>query len=460
MGLLNKFVRKPNESEDDKDIEDDINLGIDNDIEVVETDFTSMKFEAQEIEPDEKAASTYLRSTEVHEIEELRANVGKMANALRDSMRLSQDTVGDIDKISRFLEIAEANTISVERLRPENTKLKSKLDSVRDEIAKADARVREVETRAEMYKSRLEQSFEELAATRARLIEVEETFRREQSKRSETNQSVEKLLSERRDLRIVIEELESNNDGLVEKFEGLKSAEELRNRKIVQLMKQSEHLAAQIEDERQTKYLAVSKLRSLKLDYTDLKSKHIESLSKLDFSKQEIKSYHKILSDFKKHSEDKIFALKSALDTQKTQQKVNDDMARYETEEQAKLKTEANRAKRRANQLEKMLKQNMADLKDNRDALANSKADNEALNEKFLAVLVEMDGLRRTHQRQTKILGEYSTISAVPSGPDNADSGKSTKSKSRPADQLSGQTIRGDGMIDNLKVVTKPIRKS
>jgi chromosome segregation ATPase len=180
MGLLNKFVRKPKESEDDFDL----------DIEVAQTDFTSMEFETQEIMPDKKASASYLRSTEVHEIEELRSNVGKMANALRDSMRLSQDTVGDIEKISRFLEVAEANTISVERLRPENTKLKSKLDSVRDEIAKADARVREVETRAEMYKSRLEQSFEELASTRARLIEVEETFRREKSKRSETNQSV------------------------------------------------------------------------------------------------------------------------------------------------------------------------------------------------------------------------------------------------------------------------------
>ena len=104
MGLLNKFVRKPNESTDDNNIESDIESDVEADIEVAEMDFTSMKFETQEIESDDKAASNYLRSTEVHEIEELRTNVGKMANALRDSMRLSQDTVGDIEKISRFLE--------------------------------------------------------------------------------------------------------------------------------------------------------------------------------------------------------------------------------------------------------------------------------------------------------------------------------------------------------------------
>ena len=446
MGLLNKFVRKPKESEDEIDVE------------VGQTDFTSMKFETQEIVPDKKeSVASYLRSTDVHDIEALRSNVSKMSNALRDSMRLSQDTVGDIEKISRFLEVAEANTISVERLRPENTKLKSKLDSVRDEIAKADARVREVETRAEMYKSRLELSFEELAATRARLIEVEETFRREKSKRAETNQSVEKLLSERRDLRVIIDELESNKDGLVEKFEGLKTAEELRNRKIVQLMKQSEHLSAQIEDERQTKHLAVSKLRALKLDYSDLKGKHIETLSKLDFANQEIKSYHKILSDFKKHSQDEIFALKSALEAQKTQQKISDDMARYEDAEHAKLKTEANRSKRRAREIEKVLKQNMADLQSNREALSKAKADNELLNEKFLAVLVEMDSLRRTHQRQAHRLGEYSTISAVAVGQEFEDQRQTAKS--RPADQLSGQTIRGDGLIANLKMVTEPIKK-
>jgi chromosome segregation ATPase len=448
MGLLNKFVRKPKKSETDFDI--------DSDIEASKTDFSSMKFETQEIVSDKEASASYLRSTQVHEIEELRSNVGKMANALRDSMRLNQDAVGDIDKISRFLEVAEANTISVERLRPENTKLKSKLGSVRDEIAKADARVREVETRAEMYKSRLELSFEELASTRARLIEVEETFRREKGKRSESNHSIEKLLSERRDLRTVIEELESSRDGMVEKFEGLKNAEEFRNRKIVQLMKQVEHMSAQIEDERQTKHLAVSKLRALKLDYSDLKSKHIEALSKLDFSNQEIKSYHKILADFKKHSEDKIFALTSALQAQKMQQKVSTDMARYEDAEQAKLKTEANRSKRRAREIEKILKQNMADLRDNREALANSKADNEALNEKFLAILVEMDGLRRTHQRQSQKLGEYSTISAVAAGQDFNEK----KSRSRPAEQMSGQTIRGDGLVANLQVITEPIKKS
>jgi len=450
MGLLNKFVRKP------KNVDEDINT----DIEITENDFTTMKFETQEIASDEEAASSYLRSTEVHEIEELRSNVGKMANALRDSMRLNQDAVSDIEKISRFLEVAESNTISVERLRPENAKLKTKLDSTRDEIAKADARVREVETRAEMYKSRLEQSFEELAATRARLIEVEETFRREKTKRAETNQNVENLLSERRDLRIVIDELESNRDGLVEKFESLQTAEKLRNRKIVQLMKQSEHLAAQIDDERQTKHLAVSKLRSLKLDYSDLKSKHIESLSKLDFSQQEIKSYHKILADFKKHSENKIFGLTSALEAQKLQQKVSDDMARYEDAEQSKLKTELNRAKRQTRKVEKMLKQNLVDLNDNREALAKSKADNEALNEKLLSVLVEMDALRRTQQRQTKKLDEYSTISAVASNQSSEDTQPPTKPIARPEDQLSGQTIRGDGMIANLKVVTEPIKKT
>lgn len=450
MGLLNKFVRKPKKSGDD----------FDEDIEVESTDFTDMKFETQEIASDEKTAASYLRSTEVHEIEELRSNVGKMADALRDSMRLNQDAVGDIEKITRFLEVAEANTISVERLRPENTKLKSKLDSVRDEIAKADARVREVETRAEMYKSRLEQSFEELAATRARLIEVEETYRRERSKRSESNQSVEKLLSERRDLKVLIEELESNKDGLAERVEGFKAVEQTRNRKITQLMKQAEHLSAQIGDERQTKHLAMSKLRSLKLDYSDLKSKHIESLSQLDFANQEIKSYHKILADFKKHSESKIFALNSTLAAQKTQQKVSEDMARYEDAEQSKLKTELNREKRQSRKVEKMLKQSLLDLQENREALATSKADNEALHEKLLAVLVEMDALRRTHQRQTKKLGEYSTISAVTAGQSKEQREQASNLKTRPADQLSGQTIRGDGMIDNLKVVTEPIIKS
>jgi septal ring factor EnvC (AmiA/AmiB activator) len=164
------------------------------------------------------------------------------------------------------------------------------------------------------------------------------------------------------------------------------------------------------------------------------------------------------LSDFKKHSEDKIFSLTSALEAQKLKQKVSDDMARYEDAEHAKLKTELNRSKRQTRLLEKTLKQNMADLNENREALANSRADNEALNEKFLAILVEMDAMRRTHQRQSQKLGEYSTISAVAAGQDFDE--QKSGSKSRPADQLSGQTIRGDGLVSNLQIITEPIKKS
>jgi len=166
------------------------------------------------------------------------------------------------------------------------------------------------------------------------------------------------------------------------------------------------------------------------------------------------------LADFKKHSENKIFGLTSALEAQKLQQKVSDDMARYEDAEQSKLKTELNRAKRQTRKVEKMLKQNLVDLNDNREALAKSKADNEALNEKLLSVLVEMDALRRTQQRQTKKLDEYSTISAVASNQSSEDTQPPTKPIARPEDQLSGQTIRGDGMIANLKVVTEPIKKT
>ena len=462
MGLLDKFVRKPQDEEAE--------------VEIASTDFTKVEFEAKEIAQEEildeeiavrhqtfeeiETKEVDIRSQDIREIDALREDTTRMLSDLRESMRLSQDTIGDIRKLTAFLEVAEANMLSLERLRPENDRLKNKLETIQSEISKADLRVHEMESKAHAFKSRFDQSFDELEATRSRLVEVQEKYRREKTKREETVNNVDRLMAEIRDQRGTIQRLESERDGLKENIGESTESRLTLNRKITELMKRAEYLTAQIDDERRTKDLAVSKLRTLKRDYTELKANHVQALSQVELSRNEVASSHNILAEFQKRSEDKIFALTAAMDSHKTQKKISDDMSRYEETEKAKLKSEANRAKREARKLEKALKENLQDLAENREALAKANARNEDLNDKFLSMMVEMDSLRRAHSHQARKLGEYSSIEGIAAGQDFQPEIRSNKPRTRPADQLSGETIRGAGTIANLKLVTDPIKNT
>ncbi|MCF6357538.1 MAG: hypothetical protein L3J54_07000, partial [Draconibacterium sp.] len=87
-------------------------------------------------------------SEQVRDINALKQDLSRMSTSLRESMRLNQDSVGEIEKFSRFLKIAEVNTISLERLQPENLELKAKLEDVRNELSKKQLWASELESKS------------------------------------------------------------------------------------------------------------------------------------------------------------------------------------------------------------------------------------------------------------------------------------------------------------------------
>jgi predicted nucleic acid-binding Zn-ribbon protein len=467
MGLLKKFGRKAKPE----------------DGEIESVDFRELQFETGKIssEPEAGVAPEVLpentpestidmsmapieeSSEQVREIHYIRDDMARMLKSLRDSMRVNQDTVAGIEKISRFLQIAEMNALSLERLRPENATLKTKLENIRSEISRGDLRAHELESKVAAYKARFDEANDELDVTRARLIEVEERLSQERSSHKGTVTKVEKLRAERRELLVSVEDLQRERENLQEDFQSISSSGSDLNQRITELVKRSEHLSAQVDDERRTREAAVSKFRSLKLDHNNLQAEHAETLSKLDMSRHETASYHKVLKDYKKRNDDKIFALTSAIENQKTEQKINDDMARYGDTERAKMKSETNLARRRARELEKVLKQNIVDLQENRDSLAKAKGTNEELNDKFLAVLVEVDRLRRENRNQAKKLQDYASMEGVPVGQgfyDDRQSQKQSSARGPLPESEKGRTFRAGGTIPGLELVTEPLKKA
>jgi len=362
-------------------------------------------------------------SEQIRDINALKQDLSRMSTSLRESMRLNQDSVGEIEKFARFLKVAEVNTISLERLQPENLDLKAKLEDVRNELSKKQLWASELESKSLAYKARFEETHAELESSQTSLAALNETLSEERNSLYEVNNKLDEIQEERRELRTMVGDLQTENAVLQDTIARLTESENALLRSKTELVKKAEVLSAKIDDERRNREVAISDLKSLRLDYSELKAKHMETLSKFDKARHNAQANEQALIDFRQRSEDRIFALTSAIDGMKAQQKINEDMARYDEQEKAKLKVEAELEHRRVKDLQAKLDVRAKEQEEGHAALARAKANYDMLNTKYLALLSDMEALRSEHKRQSQKLEEYSSISGVAVGQSFYDDG-------------------------------------
>jgi len=371
-------------------------------------------------------------SEQVRDITALKQDLSRMSTSLRESMRLNQDSVSEIEKFARFLKVAEVNTISLERLQPENTDLKAQLEDVRTELSKKQLWASELESKSLAYKARFEETHNELESSQSNLATLGETLAEERNRYFEANEALDKIQEERRELRSMVGDVQTENTGLQETITQLTESENELLRSKTELVKKSEVLSAKIDDERRHREVAASDLKMLRLDYSELKANHMETLSKFDKACHNAQSNEQALIEFRQRSEDKIFALTSAIDGMKAQQKINEDMTRYDEQEKSKLKVEAELEHRRVKDLQSRLDIRAKEQEEGHAALSRAKANYDLLNTKYLTLLSDMENLRSEHKRQSQKLEEYSSISGVAVGQSFYDDGEmGNKSKSK-----------------------------
>jgi len=169
----------------------------------------------------------------------------------------------------------------------------------------------------------------------------------------------------------------------------------------------------------------------LRLDFSDLKSGHMETLSRLDKARHNASANEQALADFRQRSEDRIFALTSAIDGLKAQHKINEDMSRYDQQEKAKLKVEAEHENKRVRELKGRLEARAKEQEEGHAALSRAKVNYDLLNVKYLTLLSDMETLKGEHKQQSQKLEEYSSISGVAVGQSFFDTGRGTTSSAK-----------------------------
>ncbi len=424
MGIFNKTKRKSNVS--------DVKI---QSVKLQDTAFTNTNNQTEAMVPLNAEQPSLRASEQVRDINALKQDVSRMGDALRESMRLNQDTVGEMQKFANFLKIAEVNTINLERLQPENMELKADLENMRNELAKKQLWASELESKSQAYKTRFEETHGELEHSQTELAKIVETLNVERKHLSEANDSLEIIREERRELRSMVGDVQTENTVLQDTIGRLTVSENDLLRQKTELIKRAEVLSAKIEDERRLREVATSDIKNLRLDFAELKANHMETLSKFDKARHNAQSNENALAEFRQRSEDRIFALTSAIDGMKAQQKINEDMARYDEQEKAKLKIEAELENRRVKELTSRLDIRAKEQEEGHSALARAKANYDQLNTKYLTLLSDMESLRNAHKLQSQKLEEYSSISGVAVGQsffgnsEGISRGKSTRTK-------------------------------
>ncbi|PHR91272.1 MAG: hypothetical protein COA69_12235 [Robiginitomaculum sp.] len=355
-------------------------------------------------------------SAQMREIGDLKCDLSKMATALRESMRLNKGTVREIDKLGGFLKTVELNTLSLERLQPENAQLKTRLENLQSDLAKKTVWANEMESKAVAYQARFDEAYAELEICRGHMVEQDERLRDDTAQYSSLNADMDDLQGEKHRLVVRVKDLKAENFVVQKEMLKLKDATAVLARQNTELERQADLFRARIKDEHSHKETVTSGLKTLRLDYSQEKSAHIETLSKLDKARYASTACQNALADMRQRSDDKIFALGATIEGLEALLKVNTEMSRYDASERTKLKTLSERDTRRVEGMAARLGKKTTELDENRLALTGMNANYDALNKKFLNLLSDMESLRGDHHKQSRKLEEYSSITGIAVG--------------------------------------------
>lgn len=355
-------------------------------------------------------------SDEMHELGDMKRDLVKMSDALRESIRINQVNVGEVDKLSNFLKTAETNTLSLERLEPENNELKNRLEYTEAELTNKTLWASELESKAHAYKTRFEETYAEFEKSKAKMAEMTETLHDKNQQTAKLGAEINVLHSAKRDVHTKLDAVINAEQAAKTSILGLKNTEQKLMRENTEMQKKIDMLSARSDDDIVRNETLGGSLKSLRLDYTQLKADHLEAVSKLDKAKFEIQTQTTAHSELCQRNDDKIFALTSALEGVKSKNQIEEQMNGYDQLEKAKLKAEAERATRRADQLEGRLGLKTNELEHAHQALNQAQNNYDTLNDKFLELVADMDNLRGDHKKQSDKLDQYSSISGVAVG--------------------------------------------
>lgn len=294
-----------------------------------------------------------------------------------------------------------------ERLGVEVTSLRGDLDKQRAWAQEQTAKLATVQKERDKLRAELEGAKSEISARTEReagLRETEFKLRRE-------GEALTKELNQRT---MRLEELVLTQQRVQDELAQATGQISSQNHKMRELQNAVEEFTLRLDEKTKSADVSLSALRDLRLDHHAAKEQLVSTSSRLQSSEYEQSSQKSLFEDTLKRRADEILALKTQIEQLTTQLRIKNTMGSHFDEETAGLR-QALETERERNGVNEQRLRNQAETEARQSrALAQAKAEFDALNSKFVDAMKDLDVFRQVNRVQSQKLENYASLNNAP----------------------------------------------
>ena len=310
----------------------------------------------------------------------------------------------------------EAGLRHVSRLETENSSLSSELGDFKNKLEQKTSWASEQESKLvslERLHNEMKLKYE---AAKTEIAQRKDREASDHEKLILQGRDIESLSSQlnQKDEILSTSQLECQNykDELAQQASDLAS----QSHRAMELQKSVEELGARLERKNKERDASTVELKSLRLDFNDIKAKFFEASGALENAKYDIRTQKNVYEDTLKRRDDETLALKSRIEQLNTQLRIKDNMSSHFDEEVVGLRKQLENERERNDRNELRFQAKVGEVEKNARSLARSKVEFEGLNAKFIAAMEDIDTLRKINQVQKQKLERYAAIGGVSIG--------------------------------------------
>lgn len=344
-----------------------------------------------------------------HCVDDFTAELRESASRQNAAMKRISSLTGLISKMDldlkqlRRLEVENKNlnrnVVDLESKLAQKSSWASELDSKLNDLDRRHAETRE---KYEVSQANLAAAHDNSAVLDAKIIDQERSIR-SLSSRAETGEDkfkhADHILQNLRDT------LDAQGSELAQK-----------NREAIELSNSLEELTTKYERKSKKGEATLVELKNLRLDFNEMKTKHVGLTGKLENVKYDLKTQRTVFDETVKRREEENLALKTHIDQLETQMRIKENMASHLDQEFITLRNELSNERERTTALEQRMMQKSEEAERTNAALVKSKIEYEQLNSKFASTLEDFETMRRINQLQREKLERYASIGGVSAG--------------------------------------------
>ncbi len=353
-------------------------------------------------------------TAEAEDVRDVQDTVQTITAALKsgaDAQGLAAKRLASLDKVMAKMDatVRHATRLEVEtdRLNTELTKLRSEIDKNRAWDQEQSAKL------ATLIKDRdgLRREVDTQKTVISQAKDRETTLRESEIGLRRETDGLARELAKRTGR---LEEIVSVQQRLQDDLTQANSTISAKTHKTRELQNAVEELTVRLEEKTKSSDAAIAALRDLRLDHHAAKEQLVSANARLQSVEHDQSSQKSLYEDTIKRRADEILALKTQIEQLSTQLRIKGSMEQHFDEESSGLRQtlETERERNTVNE-QRIRNQAEAETRQSR-ALEQAKSEFEALNEKFVEAMKELDTIRQINRVQAQKLERYADLNKAP----------------------------------------------